>query len=152
MGKFLEGLGDELSLYVRQLAWLGAVPRDTKKPVDQKKEPISRAKQMELDGIEPALPDCRALDLVHRLMEIGPTVISGVGQTGIGWRDLADWQSCTGVVLTPWESRMLRKLSSDYAAELHQAEDILRPAPFLQEEQIVENRDAVSRKVEAIFG
>ena len=152
MGKFLQGLSEELSLYVRQLAWLRAVPRDPRKPIDREKEPISRGKQMEKDGIEPALPPCRAVDLVNWLMEIGPTVSSGWGQSAIGWRDLSDWQSCTGIALTPWEARTLRRLSGDYSAELSEAEDIFRPSPFAMEERIEANRDAVSRKVDAILG
>lgn len=107
---------------------------------------------MERDGIDPLLPDCPSDFLVNLLMEIGPTIATGFGLAAIGWRELADWQACSGTDLAPWEARMLRRLSADYAAELHAAESPERPAPYVTIDQVAANRDAVEAKILRILG
>jgi len=93
-----------------------------------------------------------ARHLIDLLMEIGPTVPSGFGPVAIGWREIEAWQAVSGVELAPWEAGMIRRLSGEYAAELHAAEDEDRPAPYLSAAVVAANREAVERKLELLFG
>lgn len=150
MGGFYERLGEELSLYVRQIAWLNAVPKDDKKRnVANATEPDSRLNKMRAAGIEPVTPEIPAPYLLEYLFEVGPTVSTGMGPAIIGWRDLQAWQEMVGIDLEPWEARMLRKLSSAYLSQSLKSEKPDCPAPYVSQQQI--DREAVSRKVGNAF-
>lgn len=130
MGKFLEGLGDELSLYVRQAAWLNAAP--DKAESDKSKKPNkTRREALKQDGIEePEMPPCDAGHLIGYLFEVGPTMAAGTGEGPITHGELEAWQRNTGIDLNAWESRTLKRLSLDYLAESQQARATDRPAPW----------------------
>lgn len=49
------------------------------------------------------------------------------------WADLNEYQNAVGVGLTPWELRLLRRLSSDYLRESHKAKAHDAPAPWIIE-------------------
>ena len=68
----------------------------------------------------------------------------------LGYRDLAAWQSVTGLELMPWEAAALRKMSQSYLAERLAATDAARPAPFSITR--VEAREAVDDRIRAMFG
>lgn len=147
---FYERLGDELSLYVRQVAWLHAVPKDDKKPsLTDISEAQSRLKEMRVKGIDPNLPDNPAPYLVEYLFEVGPTVSAGMGPVILGWRDLQAWQELIGIDLAPWELRLLRRLSADYLSQSLKAEKPDCPAPFLGKDEI--DREAVGQRVQNAF-
>ena len=103
------------------------------------------------EGIEPPTPPCDGLHLVEYLMEIGPIVPAGMGAGPVGWRDIADWQTCTGIPLEPWQARLIKRLSSDYLSMSREAEKSDCPAPWLTDQEIDANRDAVGRKVANAF-
>lgn len=130
LGKFHQGLGEELSLYVRHCAWLNAVPE--KIEGDTSKEPeVSRREAMERKGIfEPDMPPCDTPWLVDTLFEIGPTVPAGMGEAPIAHTDLAAWQANTGIELQPWQARLLRLLSQQYLNESHKARARDCPPPW----------------------
>lgn len=155
MVKFYEGLGDQLSLYVRQIAWLNTVPKDPKEKrlADQAPapEPMTRLERMKADGLDPLLPDCPAPHLIEHLMEVGPFEVTGMERVPISWREMQAWQDQTGVCLDTWQARMLRRLSTDYLSSSRAAEKPDCPAPFAAVGS-EENRDAIARQLEAIFG
>lgn len=115
------------------MAWLAAVP---KPPAGSKREKIgtgakiSRAEQMKKDRIAPQMPPNPMPHIVERLIEIGLTEPAGMGMAPVSWRTLAAWSELTGVVLSPWEARLLRHLSAEYLTEFNRAEDETRPSPM----------------------
>lgn len=152
MGKFHRWLGEELSLYVRHLAWLMAVPKVEKQAVAAKVEPVSRLRQLEADGQTPDMPPNPAPHLVEYLLEVGPMVPAGMGSSAIGWRDISAWRQEVGIYLAPWEARMLRQLSRDYVGEYLEAGNIDRAPPYTPFEMNDDRRASVSTKISAIFG
>jgi hypothetical protein len=147
LGKFYEGLGDELIVYVRYLAWLGAVPRDTstdeardhhtlrrdRRRPPPKPKPKSRQEQMEEDGMLIDMPPNPAPFIIERLMEIGPALGGGMERAPISYTEIENWKVSTWSRLMPWESRMLRRLSVAFVAESHRAEEPDCPAPWFDE-------------------
>lgn len=151
MGKFLEGLGEQFGLAVRQLAWLNTAPRDERKVALTSRaaeEPVSRLKQMQADGIEPMMPPVPPAPYLDWLLELGPTEAAGMGVVAVGWRTIDAWCSRTGVDLAPWEARLLRRLSGEWLAESDRARKPDCPAPW-GGETVEGNRAAVAAKVGA---
>ena len=151
MGKFFERLYDELSLYVRQRAWLSTAPE--KPPHDKSNTPQhSRIERLRTDhkdvDYEPDMPQIDAPHIIGYLYEIGPTMSTGMGLTPISFEEILAWQSLTGIELDPWETRILRRLSYDYLSESHKAEKADYPAPWQPADLTQETRDAISKKVQ----
>lgn len=97
----------------------------------------------------PPLPDNPAPYLTAWLFEIGPTS----GDAALGWLDLQAWERISGVELLPFEAKILRRLSVEYANERFLARDDARPMPYnLAQEEIEARRDAVDAKLRKMFG
>lgn len=143
MGKFLEALYDDLSLYVRQSAWLNAVPERAKNDKSegprlsrlqkQGKAWASEAAGRDEDDYQPDMPKVDAEYLLSYLFEVGPVLSAGGYPAPITHQELRAWQSNTGIDLEQWESRFLCRLSRDYLVESQRAEKIDRPAPVKPE-------------------
>lgn len=145
MGVFYRWLGDGLSLYVRQLAWLHAVP-EVKHGKTTKQGEKSRFDDLGEAALVPPNP---APHIVDWLMDIGPTAPDAAP---LSWRDIAAWQSITGIELEPWEGRLIRRLSGDFAAMRLKAEKSECPPPWTgSDEDIASNRNRVAMKVKAMF-
>ena len=133
------------------MAWLHAVPKDdTKGALANKIETVSRLEASRQDGRNIPLPENPAPYLTEWLFEIGPIVAGHMGAVRIDWRDIVAWAGLMGIDPTPWEARLLRKLSGDYAAQLALSAKPDCPAPWISE--VIENRNVVASKVAAIFG
>lgn len=76
------------------------------------------------------MPPVDAEYLLAYLFELGPTMAAGMGAGPITQQELAAWQVNTGIALTPWEARTLRRLSLDYLAAMRDAESPDCPAPW----------------------
>lgn len=148
MGKFLEGLYDDLSLYVRQQAWLNAVPE--KLPHDKSKEPgKSRIQAMQEAGERPEVPSVDGGEyLIGYLFEVGPTMAGGMGEAPLSHGELRAWQDNTGIELHAWEARMLRALSLDYLAQAQKSEKRDCKPPYGP----VWRRAMVAKKIDEVFG
>lgn len=137
MGKFQEALFDDLSLYVRQSAWLNAIPERAKN--DKSEAPrISRLEEIRKarnDGeFEPEMPPAGAAEyLIVYLWEVGPTMVVGGHAAQVTHVELRAWMDLTGLELEPWEVRFLRRLSGEYLGELYRAEKRECPAPSRQQ-------------------
>lgn len=143
MGGFYQGLSEELSLWVRQAAWLSAPLKNDKK--DRSRAQIAREKGDEL----PQMAWNPAPYLTDWLFEIGPTS----GDHTLSWSEMAAWEKNTGIRLLPFEAKILRRLSNSYANERLAAREPDYPMPVkLDHEHIEAGRDAVAAKVEALFG
>lgn len=60
--------------------------------------------------------------LVGYLLEIGPTMASGMGAGPITFGEIDRWCARMGIDLSPWETRTLRRLSNEYLGESHRAQ------------------------------
>ena len=76
------------------------------------------------------MPPCDAGYLLGVLFEIGPTVPAGMGAGPITHGEIDAWQRNTGIALSAWECRTLRRLSMDYLGESHKATARDCPAPW----------------------
>ncbi len=150
MGQFYEGLGDELSLYVRQVAWLLAIPRVKSAQGAETKLP-ARIEPFKAQKTDPPLPPITAQHVYDWLMQVGPVEAGGMGQVPISWATIHAWSALTFTRLSSWEARMLRRLSSDYLAEIHAAEDHTRPAPWAPGRAEVDQQEA-ERRLRAVLG
>jgi hypothetical protein len=139
LGKFYEGLGDELSLFVRHDAWLNAIPDRAK----HDKPDAARASRIEKmranwtqsgkheDDFSPDMPPLDSAEyLIAYLFEIGPAAVAGMGIAPIAHVEMRAWSELTGIDLQPWEVRILRRLSRDYVVESQRATKSDCPAPW----------------------
>lgn len=151
MVRFYAWLGDCLSLYVRQVAWLNTAPKSSGKVSDRHDEP-TRLERLQKAGERPLLPPNPAPYLTEWLFDVGPSGSNGMGETPIDYRDLVAWQDITGVELMPWEATTIRRLSRDFVAERHRAKEPACPAPYLDRDSVAAQRDDVAAKLKAAFG
>lgn len=155
MGEFFESLYDELSLYVRQSAWLNAIPEEPRRPqiavpgqVPKKVEPASRLKRMTDDGELVPLPDVATPYLIGYLWEVGPTIASGMGDGPLTFGEITSWMERIGLDLEPWESRFLRRLSIDYLVQSQKSTKPECPPPY----GVQTRRIYVAKKIDEFFG
>lgn len=136
MGKFLQALYDQLSLYVRQHAWLNTEPE--RAPNDKRDTPLlSRLEKMRKehkdgDDFEPEMPEVDAEYLLAYLFEMGPTMSAGGYPSRLTCEEIQAWQNLSGVELEPWESRFLRRLSGEYLLEGFRARKADCPEPAFE--------------------
>ena len=138
MGKFQEALYEDLSLYVRQLAWLNTSPERAK--IDDSTgllvKRLSRLDQFRRtngEDAQPPLPPIMgdAYFFIERLFEVGPIVTAGFGATVITHAEIQAWQHNVGLRLQPLEVKLLRRLSLDYLVELNDSDERSNaPAPW----------------------
>lgn len=116
------------------MAWLQAVPKPPEGSKRAKHQgaaaQISRIARMKKDGITPQMPPNPMPHLISRFIEIGMTQSTGMGPAPLSWGELGEWQRLTGVVLHPWEARLLRQLSVTFIGESQKAESENCPAPW----------------------
>jgi hypothetical protein len=96
---------------------------------------------MEANGVEPSMPDNPAPYLTRWLLEIGPSVPAGMGEGVIGWQDMAAWERLTGVELSPWEARTLRRMSQAFVNQRSDARKANCPEPFAEPEAVAKRID-----------
>ena len=137
MVKFQEALYEDLSLYVRQLAWLNTSPERAQidKSTGQMAKRLSRLEQYRKANGEESFPPVppilgEAHFYVEWLFEIGPVISNGFSPTVIPQTEIMAWQVNNDIRLQPWELKLLRRLSLDYLTEMHAAEDPRHPAPW----------------------
>jgi hypothetical protein len=133
VGKFQEGLYEDLKLSVRHSAWLNAVPE--KPPHDKSKAPqMSRLKRLQQGNpdYEPDMPPVQPQVeyLLGYLFEMGPTLHGDMGPKLLTHEEIQAWQRNIGIKLTPWQVRWMRNLSAEYLGELNRAHKHDCPAPW----------------------
>ena len=133
MGKFYERVYQELSLYVRQAAWLNATPERAASDRSGGKA-VSRLEKLRSNQGDDWEPDMPPLDagafLLGVLFEVGPVLSGAMGPAPLSHSELRAWMDNCGVELQPWEARALRRLSIDYLVESNTAEKADAPAPW----------------------
>lgn len=143
---------DALSLYARQLAWLNTCPEVKHSGKGTPPEPVSRIKAMESRGEQPLLPPVSHRYLIAWWLEIGPTVMAGMGEGPIGWTDIAAWQQLAAMELEPWEAQAIRSLSRAFLSQQHEARKPTCAAPFSETEEQAQTRDRVADQFKAMVG
>lgn len=80
------------------------------------------------------MPELPPLDggeyLIGYLLDAGPSVAGAMGAGPLTSGHLLHWQQETGINLSPWEARTLRRLSIVWLNEQHQAEKRAAQAPW----------------------
>lgn len=84
-------------------------------------------------------------------MEIGPIDVGAEGRRPISWVAIDAWARRTFAEPTAWEVRLLRRLSAEYLAESHRAEDPTHSAPWWPERLEVDH-EASERQLRAVLG
>ena len=116
---------------MRHVAWLNTAPR-----AKEGDKPMTRLQRLRAELGEdhrPAMPPVEHGGwLIGHLFEVGPAASTGMGVVPVSWQEVAAWMDRTGVHLTPWAARTLRRLSVAYVAEQRAAEDPAHPPPWLQ--------------------
>lgn len=147
MGKFLEALYEDLSLYVRQTAWLNTAPQRAKTDKSEA-PPLTRLEKLRRDqkddDYEPDMPAVDAQYLLDYFYEVGPTLPDGA----ITYEEIQSWAEVSGIDLEPWEGQFLRRLSRQYLAECHRAEKRDCPAPVRMESASAVDLGVVARNLQ----
>ena len=121
---FFAEIERELSVFVKQSAWLNTVPTKQKQP-----RRVTRG-----DTLPPLT---HGAYLVEILFEIGPVKSGGMGgAVSLDEQDIYAWQVNQGIELTGWEARTIRTLSREYAFMLSEASEPTCPPPYVPQEFI----------------
>ncbi len=96
------------------------------------------------------MPPCSAPYLLGYLFEVGPAMHTGMGDAPLSHSEIAAWQANTGIRLTAWEARTLRRLSVDYVNETARATLASAKAPWVDEDMNVERVVASGNTKDAI--
>lgn len=117
-----------------------------------KEAPQSRISQLKADAkdedFEPDMPDAgSAAYLLEHFWGIGPTQGDGVITSG----ELRDYQANMGITLSPWECRVLRRLSVDYLNESQRATKRDCKPPFTESSDLQRIVRAEFQRKRAIF-
>lgn len=84
---------------------------------------------------EPEMPPLEGSEyILGYLYEIGPIMSGAMGSGPITHGELCAWQSNTGIRLSPWEVRTLRRLSIEYLNEQHRAGKLGCEPPWKSED------------------
>lgn len=102
---------------------MSAVPRKAPETKEGEEDKRSRLKRLKEAGEEPKFPPISCEYLVKILFEVGPSMQGGMGAAKLTEEELRAWQANTGITLSPWESRTLRRLSVEWITEAQRAED-----------------------------
>jgi hypothetical protein len=135
LGKLQRRVESGLTLYVRHMAWLNAVPkpdpRSRRGKAEENAPPrLSRLDELKRKKITPVMPPNPAPALIARLIEIGLTEGGGMAPVPLSWGAINEWAKAVEVDVEPWEKRLMRALSVEYIAESRRAERESCPAPW----------------------
>jgi hypothetical protein len=151
LGKFLNTVSDELTLYARQHAWLDAPPKPPENAKGKKNaNQPTRREQYESKGSDVPLPELAAAEYLWAFLgSMGVTEPGPHGPSVLAWPTIEGWQRCNGLRLRAWESRAIRSASGGYVGEYFAAQDPTRAAPWLSQQSI--DRDRVADSIRGVF-
>lgn len=98
----------------------------------------------------PPLPECDHEAMVQWLFEAGPVVAGGMGPASLSHSEIAAWSANTGVPLSSWDARMLRRLSQAYLAQSQGSTAFDAPPPW-QPEPEPERRIALATHIRSVL-
>jgi hypothetical protein len=110
---------EQLTLFVKQAAWLNTIPSKAKRPRRETKS----------DAMPPVTAGAYLIEI---LFEVGPAKPMGMGgSVALDEIDLSAWMANQNVKLKPWEAKTIRQLSREYAAMLSQSSEANVPSPWV---------------------
>lgn len=107
---------------------------------------------MKVRGETALWPPNPAPHVIDWFREIGPTTAGPMGEAAITWEEMVAWERVTGIELSAWEARTIRRLSQAFIAQRHDAErpDCTPPYSGVSD-QIEVVRDRVTSQFAAMF-
>jgi hypothetical protein len=135
LGKFYEGIRQDLILYARQLGWFHSTPEKPKPTGIQseaaKEKTLTRGEQIEANGGKPLMPNLdEAAYIVSYWQDIGVVGAGAMGPVPLANTEIAAWVELSGIQLTPWEFATIKEMSRLYLASLHDGQKPDCPPPF----------------------
>ena len=130
------------------MAWYNTAPSDAKG-----KKLATRLEKLTDEGGQPSYPERPLFEhVIGWLFEAGPCMAGGMASAPLSHGEIRAWMDNTGQVLTPWEVKTLRRLSSDYLAAAQEAEKPECKAPFSDPETAKKLSDAeLEKKLDLFF-
>lgn len=113
---------------------------------------MSRLEEIRRDGGVIRLPDPGLEYVVATLIEVGPTMTTGMGAAPLSYEEIRAYQETRGIRLTSWEALTLRRLSLEWLIEAERAKDPDAAAPWQGMMTLEERRAMVQRKLDAAHG
>lgn len=99
------------------------------------------------------MPDCSAQHILEYLFDAGPALRSGMGDSPLTECEIRAWMNNTGIELSAWESRIVKRLSQEYMAEQQRATSPSADAPWtIAPYAKVDPAEAVKRLQQHIVG
>lgn len=75
-----------------------------------------------------------------------------MGESPIGWQDIAAWEHLTGIELDVWEARTIRRLSLAFLSQRQKAEKPDCPEPMLDEAEVAQAQgDKIDEQFKAML-
>jgi hypothetical protein len=134
------------------LAWLHATPKQPGSKQAQNQNTKTRLESILENGGEVQLPEFEvAAYLVDYWKDVGSVTQGGYSPSPLSAMEIQAWQQMAGIVLGPWEFRVLRDMSRAYLGYLHEAEEFECPAPFGDYSKQF-NRDHIAKQAKRVFG
>lgn len=137
------------------MAWLNTAPkpdeRTKRAKVAADAPKVTRAERMKADGVDLPLPPNPLPHVIDHLLEVGLTEAAGMGAGPISWLTIDAWARRACIDLTPWEARLIRRLSVEYVAEQRRAESENCPPPWAWQVTDAE-KQAANRALEMVLG
>ena len=110
--------------------------------------------QMRFDaGGQPDLPavPAEAEYLIYALFDAGPALPGAMSPVALTWHEIDAWSRCVGRRLSPWEARVLHRMSVEYVGESNNARAHDAPPPWIPE-ATPERRALIARHIRNVFG
>lgn len=85
---------------------------------------------MKKNGLPVLLPPNPLPGVINRLMDMGLSEAAGMGVAPLSWLTIEAYQRTMGLDLPPWETKLIRQLSTEYVAESRRAESENCPSPW----------------------
>lgn len=132
---------------VRHIAWLNAVPEDDKDKRSRYEILKKEKEHFEQSGQQPELLRCVCLlmetpdipDSMHIYMEymneLGFFVENGFGISPLPYAEIKAWAELQEISLTPFESRLLRRISQAYVSQYNISSKSGSESPYRIDEQ-----------------
>jgi len=81
------------------------------------------------------LPGVEDDTLISLLFEMGTVKSTGFGAAPLDWVDIKAYTDLMGIELRPNEVKLLRRLSSEYAAQVEKSKNPATIAPFVDDNE-----------------
>jgi len=122
LGKFYQGVRQDLVLYARQLGWFHSIPQSRDKSAESQR--LTRMDKIIENGGTPLLPPVGDAEyLLEYWRAVGMAISNGMGTAPITATELTHWANAQGLELAPWEFAALLEMSRTYLGAMQQGEN-----------------------------